>query len=388
MTSSRVFSKIALIALVAGLPASMAIAQDAKLPPVPAAPAVAPPAAPTTTTALKFPSEKFDFGDISDTEPVSHEIAFTNTSNETIKLAVAASCGCTTSTLEKNTFAPGESGKVTASFNPAGRMGPQTKTLTFTVIEPQGKFSQQVVTLTSNVKALVMLDPPKMYLNEVDHRKGQTARLTISGRKAGFEVSKVEATGAGAEFVKTKVLPAEASEVNGEKLVRVPVEIEIGKGAPIGNLAASLVISTNDDKAKLQPYFLGADVIGDVKATPPQAILRVQTPATKFDTQIRLDSRSGSAFAISSIDVEGPKDMNIVTDIAKNDEGRSYLVTVSGVTPNRAGMVQGFLIVTSEAQGGNETMRIPFTAVVNVPQPAPVPAQAVPAPAAPTAPKK
>jgi len=377
MTSSRVFSKIALLALVAGLPVGVASAQDAK--PVPA-PVVTPaaPAAPAVTTALKFANEKFDFGDISDTEPVSHEITFTNSSSETIKLAVAASCGCTTSMLEKTTYAPGESGKVSATFNPAGRMGPQTKTLTFTVIEPQGKFSQQVVTLTSNVKALVVLDPPKMYLNEVDHRKGQTARLTISGRKAGFEVTKVEATGAGAEFVKVKMLPAEPAEVNGEQLVRVPVELEIGKGAPIGNLAATLTITTNDEKAKLQPYFLGGDVIGDVKATPPQAILRVQTPATKFDTQIRLDSRSGSAFTINSIDVEGPKDMNIVTDITKNDEGRSYMVTVSGVTPNRAGMVQGFLIIVSEAQGGNETMRIPFTAVVNVPQPAAVPTQIIP----------
>ena len=374
MTSSRVFSKIALLALVAGLPVGVASAQNAK--PVPAP--VVTPAAPAVTTALKFANEKFDFGDISDTEPVSHEITFTNSSSETIKLAVAASCGCTTSMLEKTTYAPGESGKVSATFNPAGRMGPQTKTLTFTVIEPQGKFSQQVVTLTSNVKALVVLDPPKMYLNEVDHRKGQTARLTISGRKAGFEVTKVEATGAGAEFVKVKMLPAEPAEVNGEQLVRVPVELEIGKGAPIGNLAATLTITTNDEKAKLQPYFLGGDVIGDVKATPPQAILRVQTPATKFDTQIRLDSRSGSAFTINSIDVEGPKDMNIVTDITKNDEGRSYMVTVSGVTPNRAGMVQGFLIIVSEAQGGNETMRIPFTAVVNVPQPAAVPTQIIP----------
>lgn len=382
MTSSRVFSNFALLALVAGLPVSAALAQDGKAPapPAPPAPAAvpAPAPAPATTNALKFDNEKFDFGDIADTEPVNHDIRFTNNSNETIKIAVAASCGCTTSSLEKNTFAPGESGKVTATFNPAGRMGPQTKTLTFTVIDPPGRFSQQIVTITSNVKALVTLDPPKMYLNEVDHRKGQTTRLTITGRKAGFEVNKIEATGAGAEFIKTKLLPAEPAEVNGEKLVRVPVEIEVGKGAPIGNLSATLNVATNDEKAKLQPYFIGADVIGDVKATPPQAILRVQTPATKFDTQIRLDSRSGSAFTISSIDVEGPKDMNIVTDIAKNDEGRSYMITVSGVTPSRAGMVQGFLIVNSEAQGGTETMRIPFTAVINIPQP----------PAAPVSPKQ
>jgi predicted RNA-binding protein with TRAM domain len=365
------------IALVAGLALSAAVAQQPVSPqpaitPQPAMPGAPtpPPVAPVMTNALKFEMDKFDFGDIADTEPVSQPIKFTNATSETIKIAVAASCGCTAAGLEKNTFAPGESGTVTAQFNPHGRAGPQTKTLTFTVIEPAGKYAQQTFSLTSNVKALVTFDPPKMYLSEVDHRKGQSARLTLTGRKADFKVLSVTPS---SEFVTAKILDAEPAEVNGEKLVRVPIELEIGKNAPIGNFSANLDIKVNDEKAKINPYFVGADVIGDVKATPPQAILRTNTPATRFDTRIRLDSRSGSAFNVSSIDVEKPADMQVTTDIVRNDEGKSYEVTISGTTPNRGGMVQGFLVVTSEAQGGVETMRIPFTAVIQAPAQAPVP---------------
>ena len=312
----------------------------------------------------------FNWGDIADTEPVSHDITFTNVSDKTITLAVAASCGCTVAQLEKNTFGPGESGKTTATFNPQGRAGAQTKTLTFTVTNPQGVFAQQMVSLTANVKALVTFDPPKMYLNEVDHRKGQTAQLTITGRKPGFAITKASPQ---SEFVTAKIGEAKTVEMNGEKLTQIPIELEIGKNAPIGNFQTNLVLESNDEKAKIQPYYLGADVVGDVKATPPQAILRVNTPATPFTTQVRLDSRSGSAFNLVSVDVEGAannvKEMGIVTDITKGEEGRYYMITMSGVTPNRGGMVQGYLVVASDSQGG-ETMKIPFTAVIRNPDPA------------------
>lgn len=328
----------------------------------PAQPNVTPPGA--LPDALTMGEKDFSWGDISDTDPVSHDITFTNVSDKTITIAVAASCGCTVAQLEKNTFAPGESGKATATFNPHGRTGPQTKTLTFTVTNPQGVFAQQMVNLTANVKALVTFDPPKMYLNEVDHRKGQTAKLLLTGRKPGFAVTKATAQ---SEFVTVTVGEPTTIESGADKLTQVPIELLIGKGAPIGNFQTNLMIETNDEKAKLQPYYLGADVVGDVKATPPQAILRVNTPNSAFNTQVRLDSRSGSSFNLISVDTEGPADMKVVADITKGEEGTYYMINMSGVTPNRGGMVQGFVVVTTDAQGG-ETMKIPYTAVLRNPE--------------------
>lgn len=368
-----------------GLPCSLSQAQDgtktapiqlkpAAAPGMPVAPAPMQPGHPSTPTppgalpeALKLSETSFNWGDIADTDPVAHDLQFTNTSDKTITIAVAASCGCTVAQLEKNTFAPGETGKVTATFNPQGRAGSQTKTLTFTVTNPQGVFAQQMASLTANVKALVTFDPPKMYLNEVDHRKGQTAMLTITGRKPGFAITKAIPQ---SEFVVAKIGEARTTEVNGEKLTQVPIELEIAKGAPIGNFQTNLTLESNDDKAKIQPYYVGADVVGDVKATPPQAILRVNTPSTPFTTQVRLDSRSGSSFNLVSVDVEGGQNMqgmSVATDVTKGEEGKYYMITMSGMTPARGGMVQGYLVVASDSQGG-ETMKIPFTAVIRNPE--------------------
>lgn len=346
-----------------------AAVQPAPAPGHPNAVGQPPVAAVSAVDALQINDPKFDWGDISDTEPVEHIFTFKNISDKTITLAVSASCGCTVPALEKTTYTPGEEGKVSARFDPHGRTGAQTKTLTFTITNPQGMFNQQTTTLTANVKALVLLDPPKMYLNEVDHREGQVAKVTVTGRKADFKVTKVEPS---SEFVVATIGEPSSMDSNGEKLVQVPIELRVGKGAPIGNFQSTLSITTNDERAKLSPMYLGADVVGDIKATPAQAILRVSTPSTPFTTQVRLDSRSGTAFNILSIDVEGRANMQAVADAQKSEDGKYFMITLSGTTPAEGGLVQGNIVLSTDAQGG-ETMKIPFTAVVRKPDAAQLP---------------
>lgn len=213
-----------------------------------------------------------------------------------------------------------------------------------------------------------------MFLSEVDHTTGQTTKLMITGRKEGF---KVESVTSNSEFVKATVGEAMTATENNETFVKVPVELLVGKGAPIGTLQSQIEIKTNDERAKLQPYFMGADVVGDVKASPAQAILRVNDPSTPFTTEVRFDSRSGTPFNILSLETDARKDMQVVTDFKKVEDGNYYMVTISGVTPAEGGMVQSFLTVSTDAKGG-ETIKIPFTAVIRKMAPA---GAVIPAPA-------
>ncbi len=326
----------------------------------PPAPQPAPQAAVALPNAFKFSETSFDWGKISDTAPVEHEVEFTNIASEPITFAVAASCGCTVVATEKTTLNPGESTKSKARFDPHGRQGGQTKTLTFTVTNPQGKYAQQTFTLTAEVAALVTFDPPKLFANEVDHRAGKKEKLTVTGRKEGFKVEKVESSN---DKIVATIGDSKTVEINGEKLTQVQIDLEIGKGAPIGTLNGQLTISTNDERAKLNPIFVGGDIVGDVKCTPAQAILRVNTVSTPFETEVRLDSRSGTEFKITGVDIEARKDMNAVADVKPGPNNAYYLVKISGMTPSDPGMHTGYLVVTTDANGG-ETMRVPFTAAV------------------------
>lgn len=92
------------------------------------------PASAQQAKQLVFREEIHDFGTVEETKgPVTHEFVFTNNSDRPVKiLKVQASCGCTTPGWSHDLVPPGKEGYVQASYNPKGRPGFFTKTLTVT----------------------------------------------------------------------------------------------------------------------------------------------------------------------------------------------------------------------------------------------------------------
>ena len=83
---------------------------------------------------IKFDTEVHDFGTIFESKgAVVHEFIFTNNSARPVKIMnVQPSCGCTTPGWTKEPIEPGKTGTIKASFNPQGRPGFFTKSLTVT----------------------------------------------------------------------------------------------------------------------------------------------------------------------------------------------------------------------------------------------------------------
>ncbi len=82
-------------------------------------------------------------------EEVNAYYTFTNNSDGPITISkTTASCGCTVPSLEKDTYAPGESGKLLATFDIGNRVGKQHKEIT---VETQEGDESQSYTLTLNV---------------------------------------------------------------------------------------------------------------------------------------------------------------------------------------------------------------------------------------------
>ena len=83
---------------------------------------------------LQFKEEVFNFGEVAEKGgPVTHQFEFTNLSNRPVKiLNVKPSCGCTTPDWTKDPVLPGKTGFIQARFDPKGRPGHFTKSLTIT----------------------------------------------------------------------------------------------------------------------------------------------------------------------------------------------------------------------------------------------------------------
>ncbi len=81
---------------------------------------------------IEFETKTWDFGKFNEQDgSVTYQFQFTNRGGSPLVVSrVQASCGCTTPTWTKEPIEPGKKGSITVSYNPAGRPGVFTKSIT------------------------------------------------------------------------------------------------------------------------------------------------------------------------------------------------------------------------------------------------------------------
>lgn len=103
---------------------------------------------------FKFEEEEYNFGTIKQGESMTHLFTFTNVGKEPLIITSAAgSCGCTVPEWPKEPIKKGDKATVKVTFNSAGKMGMQDKTVT---IQSNAKTNPKVIHIKGNVEA-----PPK-----------------------------------------------------------------------------------------------------------------------------------------------------------------------------------------------------------------------------------
>jgi hypothetical protein len=100
---------------------------------------------------IKFDKTAFNFTTAKQGDKVECTYNFTNEGkSDLIIRKVKASCGCTATNPEKTTLKPGESSKINATFNTAGKEGKQYKTITVISNDPAN--SSTMLTIEGNVE--------------------------------------------------------------------------------------------------------------------------------------------------------------------------------------------------------------------------------------------
>jgi hypothetical protein len=98
---------------------------------------------------LRFDSERYNFGKVAQGDMVKYTFSFTNEGGHDLVISsVSASCGCTATNWTHEAVKPGARGEIEISFNTAGKMGPQEKSVSVVAnTEP----AMKVVYLTGEV---------------------------------------------------------------------------------------------------------------------------------------------------------------------------------------------------------------------------------------------
>lgn len=92
-----------------------------------------------------------DFGEINEADgKVSHTFVISNQGDKPLVITrVIASCGCTTPEWTKEPIAPGKTGDIKVTYNPSGRPGPFSKTIS---VYSNGKTGSYILTIRGDVK--------------------------------------------------------------------------------------------------------------------------------------------------------------------------------------------------------------------------------------------
>ncbi|MBC7411261.1 MAG: DUF1573 domain-containing protein [Bacteroidia bacterium] len=106
---------------------------------------------------FKFDQEEYDFGKIKQGESVTYEFKFKNVGKEPLIISEAhGSCGCTQPIFPKEPIMKGKDGVIKVTFNSAGKMGVQDKTVTIT---SNSKTPSRILHIKGNVEAPAVAVP-------------------------------------------------------------------------------------------------------------------------------------------------------------------------------------------------------------------------------------
>ena len=138
---------------------------------------------------MKFETENHNFGNLAEGVMVSYEFEFTNIGNKPIKISkVNASCGCTTPYWSKEAIAPGQKGKIKATYNTSGRPGAFTKSVTVlsnatnktVILYISGKVNRKGMTYRDLSKSSLQKATPNLYMRTNIKHFGMTEnRVTL-----------------------------------------------------------------------------------------------------------------------------------------------------------------------------------------------------------------
>lgn len=133
--------------------------------------------------ALDWDRETQSFEAEFEQESITATYPFANTSDQTVTIVdTKATCGCTVPSLDKKTYAPGESGELTAIFTIGSRQGKQRKLITVTTESADGEKASYELKLEVDIPVPVTFQPRVRFWKMQDAAETQEILVTFHER--------------------------------------------------------------------------------------------------------------------------------------------------------------------------------------------------------------
>ena len=149
--------------------------------------------------ALLFEQDKVETQPSATDVEVVARYPFRNAGTTTVRVtAIQSDCSCTTPTLAKKSYAPGDVGEVVVKFEIGNRHGLQKKTVVLSTDDPSQ--ATQTLSLTAAIPQILTIAPNALLWTEAEARAGKTinvktpdspavSALRANARSAALQVS-------------------------------------------------------------------------------------------------------------------------------------------------------------------------------------------------------
>ncbi len=311
---------------------------------------------------LTFASLSHDFGTMDETDRRSTTFEFTNTGgSELVITDVKATCGCTTTTLTKWRYQPGETGRIEVDFDPVSP-GAHDKTI---VVRANVEPAVTRLKVLADVTAFLFIEPKILQLGVLQYGYEHHATLTVSSIDENFVIQSVTTT---IPDVSARVVPPEAATAPGPKTI----EVTIPPTAAWGGLYFGIEITVSgrvDAAAPARTHTRTARVAGKlfgVLSASPDMFRFAVDPGDPIERKIRLRRADGRPLRVLDSIVQIPA-LPGATVVAVPESLDTWVVTLSATAGSTPGQCPGVISITTDVRG-EEVIELRSLGVVRTPR--------------------
>ncbi len=305
---------------------------------------------------LEFETLQINLGEITDHESVEVVFRFTNVGNSLLNIEkVTTSCGCTVAELRSRDYLPNESGEIEVTFDPTGRTGINTKSIS--LVSNDREFKSRAVKLIADIKPIIESVPKRLNIDQIVYGAKQEATIKFQCDWKVFEVQSLKVIG---EMVDLEMGTHEKTLLeDGTTHHEVTAKLTIDGHAPLGWLRRNIEIVALVGDGINEPFEhkatanLAARIVGDVEAQPVRLQIGVLNTGDTYEKEVRILSRTGRDFNILGVEPLNPPngEMEITVSSETMPDGSPiYILKVTGTAPDKPGIVSGILLVKTDIE--------------------------------------
>jgi hypothetical protein len=256
-----------------------------------------------------FSERSFDFGPVPRGGVVRHPFVLTNRLNVPITiLNLRVSCGCTSGTASTTSVAPGKTAIIEAQMDTRNFVGRKSTTL-FVSVMAGNQESEIGLGVSSMILSDVVLNPGVVDFGQVS--RGQVPSQSIAIDRIGKPEWRIVKLTSGCKAINASL--QETQRVNGA--VSYQLTVSLKSEAQAGVIRDEIRLVTNDPETPSIPVPIGAQIRGELTATPSSLALGNVISAS--GVQGKYIVKASKPFAIAKVEGTGEGFYLQETDLAR-----------------------------------------------------------------------